>query len=460
MIRPWLLPPGAPVPAVVPSGDAGVEVPEVTPELAREVARLLAAARPGLLKLRTETVLKAVDAAIRDWMDPACPGRREAEAAFAAATGMPAATAPFVVTLEPCAHGAVREWTRAEVTPFEALDGFVPAPGGGMARALGPGLAVLVLPGNVPAVWLPAFFACLAGRSACLLKPAADDPITPAAFVASLVRHLPELAPAVAVLPWRGGDSGVEGEVLGAADAVLAWGGAGSTASLAHRIAPGTDFIAHGPAYAAGAVAREAMNPGKLAAVASDASRDALLFDGRGCLSLTAVFLEKGGLYESSEGAAEFAKAMAAAAAALPGGRPSAAAAAFTQSWRARARARSLAGKGAALFTSPAGLDWTVIYDPDIPLPPATLWRTLWIHPVGKLEDIPGKAAAAAGAPVLHALAFAGPEARRTALADALAPAGLTRVCGFGRLQSPPLSWSGAGSSPFARLLRWVRMEK
>jgi hypothetical protein len=454
--RSWLLPPGAAIPAL----GAG-DVPEVTAATAREVVARLVLARPVLLELGTERILRAVEAAVDEWMGPSCPERREAESAFAAATGMPLATAPFTVPLEPCAHGAVREWVRAEVSALEALDGFVPAPGGGSERALGPGFAVFVLPGNVPGVWLPALIAALAGRTPCLLKPAAADPLTPAAFAGTLIRHLPELAPALAVLPWRGGDAEVEREVLREAEALLWWGGAEVGSSLAGMVSPSCEVVAHGPALAAGAVARESMTPGKLAAVAAGAARDALLFDGRGCLSLSAVFLEQGGLYQPREAAGDFAKAVAAGSAALPPGRPSADAAALTQSWRARARARTLAGRGTVLFASGAGLDWTVIYEPEIALPPVPLWRTLWLHPVDRLDDVPAKAAAPAGGAALHALAFAGPEKRGLALAGALAAGGLTRMCPFGRLQSPPLNWSGAGGiSPFARLLRRVRMEK
>ena len=458
-MRTWILPPGSPVPAVErrQEGALMLESPILTGELIRSVSESLKAARPALFALKTESILRAIEETVKDWSVMDYPPRREAEGAFRAMTGMPAITAPFGVPLEASAHGAVREWVRAEVEPPEALDGFVAVPGEPAYRLAGPSLAVFILPGNIPLTWLPAFYACLVGRTPCLIKPAEDDPITASAFVSTLIRRAPELASAIAVLPWKGGDEAVERAVLENAGAVVAWGGGESVSSLARRVPAGVDLLAHGPATAVGAVAREVMNPGRLAQIAADAARDTFLFDGRGCLSLSTIFIERGGLYETGEAVREMAKLFGRVAGELPPGRPSPEAASLVQSWRGRARARELAGKESALFASAGNLDWTVICDGEIPFSPVPLYRTLWIHPVDSLDDIPKKAVRAG---TVHALAFAGPEARRLKLAGELVPAGLTRVCAFGLLQAPPISWSGMGVSPLRRLLMRTVIEK
>jgi len=458
-MRTWVLPPGSPVPVVErrQEGALLLESPVVTPDLIRTVSAGLVASRSALFAMRTENILRVIEDTIKEWSVMDCPARREAEGAFRAMTGMPGVTAPFGVPLESSAHGAVRDWFRAEVETPEALDGFVASLGGPVFRLAGPALAVFMLPGNIPLTWLPAFFACLLGRTPCLIKPGGDDPMTAAAFVSSIIRRAPELAPAIAVLPWKGGDAGVETAVMENAGVVLAWGGGDAVSSLARRVPPGAGLVAHGPATAVGAVSREAMNPGKLAQVASESARDTLLFDGRGCLSLSAVFLERGGLYETGEAVREIAKEFARVAGELPPGRVAPESASLVQTWRGRMRARELAGKGSMIFTSKGNLDWTVICDGDLAFPPVPLYRTLWIHAVDSLDEIPKKLA---GVGTIHALAFAGPEARRLKLAMDMGPSGLTRVCAFGKLQAPPVSWSSTGVSPLRRLLARIVIEK
>ena len=458
-MRTWILPPGSVVPVVErrQAGALMLESPVVTPEIVRSVTGSLKASRPALFSLKTEFILRAIEDTLKEWSSMDCPARREAEGAFHAMTGMPAVTAPFGVPLEASAHGAVRDWIRAEVEPLEALDGFVSVPGGPAFRLAGPSLAVFILPGNIPLTWLPTFFACLLGRSPCLIKPGEDDPVTASSFISSLIRRAPELASSVAVLPWKGGTGEIERVVMENAGVVVAWGGGDAVASLTNRIPPGVELLAHGPAVAVGVVARESMNPGRFAQIAADAARDALLFDGRGCLSLSTIFVERGGLYETGEAVREMAKVFGRVAGELPSGRPSLESASLVQTWRGRARARELAGKESALSASNSSMDWTVILDGDIAFPPVPLYRTLWIHPVDSLDEIPKKII---GAGTIHALAFAGPEARRFKLAGELVSSGLSRVCAFGKLQAPAISWSSMGVSPLKRLFKQTAIEK
>lgn len=455
-----VLPPGVVAPPVAFHwlGGQSLEAPEPTPALAREVCTRLRAAAPRLAALRSEAILRALDEAVAEWMEPHSESRLAAEEAFCASTDLPRETAPFGPLLETCAGPRFREWARQEVVPFEALDGFAAGGDGAPVRATGPKLAVHILPGNVPLVWLPSFLACVLMRAPCLLKPAQDDPLTPALFVATLVRKLPALAQGLAVLPWAGGDRAMDAGVLQDADAVIVYGGGETVAALARSAAPEARLAAHGPRMAAAAVGREMSGPGRIEPVAMAAARDALVFDGRGCLSLPFVWLESGGLFSPREAAASFARAMDKVAGVYPAGRPDRDAAALTQGWRARARARVIAGKPCAVWTSSRGLDWTVIFDEELPPPDTPLVRTLWLSPVASVDEMPARLAPWDGR--LHAFAWAGPEARRAALCESLVPLGLTRFTALGSLQSPPLSWPHGGTSPFRQFLRWTRMER
>jgi len=455
-----VLPPGIEAPPVAFHwlGDLSLEAPEATPRLARDVAVRLRHAAPRLAALRTDAILRAIDDTVAEWIAPRSEARLAAEEAFCASTDLPRETAPFGPLLEAFAAPRFREWVRQEVVPLEALDGFVPGPDGAPVRATGPGLAVHILPGNVPLVWLPSFLACVVMRAPCVLKPAQDDPLTPALFVATLIRKLPALAAGLAVMPWAGGDAAVESEVLREAAAVIVYGGGETVAALARRLSPEAHLTAHGPRVALAAVGREMTGPGRIEPAAMAAARDALVYDGRGCLSLPAVYLEAGGLYAPREAAESFARAMEKVSHVYPPGRPDRDTAALTQGWRARIRARMIAGKPSRLWASPQGLDWTVIYDEELAAPDASLVRTLWLSPVPSVDDLPARLQDRTGR--LHAFAWAGPESRRAALAEALVPLGLTRVAALGSLQTPPLTWPHGGTSPFRQLLRWTRIER
>ena len=457
-MKAWFFPRGLanPVTEFKTVGSLRVEVPQVTAALAGGIAERLAGAQKVLLEMKTETLLRGMEEVLAEWAAGSSDERKAAQEAFCAAAGTSPATSPFGPLLESVGGTALREWVKAEVNPYEALDGFVKVKGGGMQRAMGPELCVHVLSGNVPLIWLPAFLACVLMRSPCLLKPAARDPVTPALFVQSLAARIPALLETVAVLPWEGGADAVERAVFGAAQAVIAYGSGPSIAGVRRNLGAETAFLAHGPRAAAGVISREAAGPGKLEQLASLAARDALLYDQRGCLSLSALFVEEGGLYEPQEAAAELAKAMEKASAALPAGQLPAGTAAMTQAWRGRIRARALAGGNTALFASRGGLDWTVIYDEKMPPCAQDLARTVWVSPLRRLDDVPDRIRA--WGKRVHAVCFAGPAEKGIALAEMLAPGGLERFVDFGRLQAPGLAWPHGGGSPFRSLLRMTRV--
>ncbi len=438
-------------------GGVAMERPDTTPALALSTTGALAAARPALAALSTDAILRAIDATIAAWIAPGSPERRAAEAAYHVAAGVHPASAPFGPLLDGLRGPAIRDWVRAEIRPAEALDRLTPAADGVAVRAAGPALAFHVLPGNVPLVWLPGVIACLVMRTPCLLKPASADPLTAPLFCAHLASRLPELGDALAALPWAGGDEAIEREVLAAADAVIAFGGGIATGSILRRARPDAVLIAHGPATAAGVIGREFMAPGKLEPLLAACARDALLYDGRGCLTLAELYLEPGGLLTPAEAAPLVAAALERATGLWPAGRADRDAAALTRTWRARVTARRIAGHASRCLAASRDLDWTVLYDDDLPPIDAGLIRTLRVRSIRDAADLP--AALAGRATPVHAVALGLPEPRRRAVSAALGGTGVTRVCAPGALQAPPVTWANGGASPFARLLRWTRIE-
>jgi hypothetical protein len=320
-MKTWFLPPGVPEPKSRP-GPEGLRLPEFEPAEIRLLAQRLKAAQRELLKLRNDALFRAIDEAVSEWTAPDGEARRTAEMSFRQASGLAPATAPFSTVLETCAGPNFREWAKSEVIPLAALEKFTPGFDGIPTRAVGPSLVLHVLPGNVPLVWLPSFLACLFMRSPCLLKPAREDPLSASLFCRTIADKLPVLAPALAAVSWTGGDNTLETELLREAEALIIYGGDEAVLSLATRLAPETKLAAHGPRIAVGAITRETSGPGRLEAIAGAAARDGLLYDGRGCLSLSTIYIEEGGIYSPRESARILAQALADASAVLPAGRP------------------------------------------------------------------------------------------------------------------------------------------
>jgi len=96
-------------------------------------------------------------------------------------------------------------------------------------RRIAPGLRVPVSPPtsspeNVPGLPAISLIHALLVKSACLGKPASEEPVFPALFARSIAAVDAKLARAVAVLPWPGGNYGIEQAAFGASQAVIASG--------------------------------------------------------------------------------------------------------------------------------------------------------------------------------------------------------------------------------------------
>src|SRR5438552_1646479 len=180
----------------------------------------------------------------------------------------------------------------------------------------------------------------------------------------------PVLAATVVTAYWPGGEVAREDAALGRAAVVVATGGDATLAALAPRL--GRRLIAHGPRWSVALVGRA--GAGDVDAIALDTA----LHDQRGCLSPHAVYV--------TDDARAFAERLAAAldglGARLPPG---------PASVDARAAARLVAAEaewapGAAVLGGAGG---TVIYE-DVPaFRPTAGRRTVRVHPLRHVRELP-----------------------------------------------------------------------
>jgi hypothetical protein len=402
----------------------------------------------SLAQRPARSIIDAVAGAAAQWSDPDFLPRRDARDAAAARTGysLPVVDFAFDRLFSSMRGAAIEAIINDELGSLDALDRFVPRPGRPAARALPVGRVCIISSRTTLGVAIvPAIFA-LCAKCPVLVKDREDQLV--GAFFATLAQRLDDFRDAARAQSWKGEDAAFD---AGAFDAVVAFGADSTLARIAGGLPSSTRFIAYGTKASAGYVAREALaSESEASRIASGAARDLVLYDSEGCLSLHALFVERGGRVSPIEFSAMFAAALERTALEFPlGSREPHAAARM-------AHARDLATfrAGNSPVYSDAQCSYLATLDSPVDEPPAFLPRALAIHSI----DAPAEAVAylMRHRIWLEALAIAG---RRDDIIDAALRLGIARITSFGDLQAPPLGDYHGGRPRIAEFVRWVTDE-
>jgi len=413
--------------------------PTVSATELQQLTTSLKAARERVLRQRSvDDVLRVLGVVIDRWLDRDSPWRQRAEAELPEASGFSAAMIRhgLPLLLDPLGAEAVGRLLDGELGGRRSVEELSGTP-----------LIVHVLSGNIPALAAAPIVLSLAIGSAALVKRSHGDPVFPPLLVESIKEVDAHLAECVAAVYWMGGRLDVETVAFGAADLVVASGSDATIADIENRV-PGR-FIGHGHRISFAAIARESLDDAL--AAAQRLAYDATLWDQQGCLSPQLAYVERGGSLPVEEFAEEVGRQLERLAGELPPRRLSLEEQASIQRFRQEAEWRAVRGEEIAMFSSPGGLRWTVVYDGTPAFLPTPLNRTLWIKPVATLNEL-----AAVLTPVRRYLEAAGVAAspeRQDELGKILAAAGVHRVCPLGRMQRPDLTWRPGGRR---RVAEWI----
>jgi hypothetical protein len=291
---------------------------------------------------------------------------------------------------------------------------------------------LVVLASNLPALAVQPLLPALALRRPVLLKSPSAEPRFAPAFLAALARREPRLAAGLAAAVWPGGDQELEAPVLARAGTVIAYGEAEALASLERR-APGR-VVGYGPKTSLAVIGAEAEPEG----VAAGLARDIALFDQRGCLSIAAVYTAG----DAAALAESLARSLTDLADRWPPGPADPAALAAVQQARLEAEMRGLHRPDLPLSAG------TVLVDPVSAFRPSPGLRTVRVHPLESLEDLPEILAPWSGR--LQGAALAGGDA--WPLVPRFAALGFSRFAPPGELQSPDAAWHNGGIHPLRAL--------
>ncbi len=227
---------------------------------------------------------------------------------------------------------------------------------------------------------MPAIFALCAKCDEVVVKDRSDALV--AAFFVTLADEHAAFANVARARAWRGGEDSAEAGIFARADTVVAFGGEEALRAVRAHCGSDTRFVPFGHRAGIGVLARDAA-AALDAASAERIARDALLYDGEGCLSLHALFVEGGG-ETIARASAVLAAACERVAVEFPGGTRSPQRVARVARYRDAAAFRAASGHGTVLRAA----DAVLVVDPPRGDAPPFLPRVLPVIPVAGDDDV------------------------------------------------------------------------
>ncbi len=392
------------------------------------------------------------DAAAR-WRDADYPPRVRATAQIEDRLGY---TMPVVdYALDRLFAGITERTLRAailsELGSVEALDGVVPregvAPRDGAAASWARGVERSVIVSSdttIGVALVPALFA-LCAKSRVVVKDRADALV--GAFFATLAEEHPAFATAAHAATWVGGADSAEAALFAHANVVVAFGSDDALRAIRDRCGVDTRFVGFGHRVSIGRLSANGV--GELdAARADELVRDALLYDGEGCLSLHLLFVTAHGA-DLERIADVLARAGERVAVEFPSGRQSAARATGAAAYRSLARFR--AANDAGFVAEVSGAIVVVATPAD---PPPLVAGVVAVVPIGSDDDV----IAYVRDHQLPVQALGVDRVDATAIALA-AQIEAVRVCALGAMQDPPVAGHHGGEGRILPFIRWIDAE-
>jgi hypothetical protein len=322
----------------------------------------------------------------------------------------------------------------------------------------GPKVTAVISSGNVPGAALPSIVQALLLKSPCLVKTARAEPFLLPLYAQSLARHRPDLADALSVTYWEGGDREIERDLLPTLEALIAFGNEATLESLRSRAPGRVRFLGYGHRISFSAVGRELLtDEGVARDAAQRAAYDLCVFDQQGCYSPQAIFVEAGAMISPAAFAELLGEALDEYGQSISRRSLSAAEAAGIHQYRARMEMRGLSDPEAGLWVSAVGTSWTVALSPTADLEPCVLNRTAVIHPLADLDELP-RLLLARERQLLSVGLGVSPE-RFLELAAQLGAAGVSRITHLGTAQAPNRPEFHDGINALAALARFVTVD-
>jgi hypothetical protein len=441
-----------------------VSFEQLSPEALRLVISSLRDSRDRVIQKRpVKEIIRLLDAAAKQWLDPEYGLRKKAIELISAITGFSPEMVAHSIDEEQSSSRAphLMQALTNELGSPDFLDGFQPNKRlGGFSYAIGPGLTGAIFSSNIPALPHLEVMRSFLTKSACLGRVSAGEPIFLALYAETLLEIDPELASCLAIVYWERGDDECESIFLDSIDYLVAYGGDEQIKRLLKVKPHALEATLHGHGVGFTYLSRGALTRSNLESIARNVSYDFTIFDGHACLCPQACFVETGGEVSSREFAAACNRAMAEWARELPPRRFDLSEASAKYRRREIYLMSEWTADGLEVIAAPEDHSYLILIEHADQFEPSPLDRFFRIVPVDSFSDVERIMKPLREYMQCAAVAL-GPQdtAEYEALHRRLASWGVSRVVPPGIMGRPSMMWRHDGTPCLGKMLRWCDNE-
>jgi hypothetical protein len=290
-----------------------------------------------------------------------------------------------------------------------------------------------IMAGNVVGAGIHEVLLALICGAAVMAKSSSAEPYFLRALAETIARVDPEVANRIAVLSFTRERSDLSARLRALCEKMVVYGD-DSTLEALH----GSGLVGFGSKASGALVAAEALRADERRAAVGALARDVVLFEQRGCLSPSHVFVV--GRREVSQrfSAALGAELEKTARGDFPPARLNLNLAAQIQAVREAARWRKIAGASLDLLEG-GGLQWTIVSEPDARFIVSPGYRTVFVSAVEDVDDFKRRLLGFEGR--IEGFSVADPKSELGGFVSYLRSIGVGWICPPGSAQSPPLMW-------------------
>jgi hypothetical protein len=326
------------------------------------------------------------------------------------------------------------------------------------ALATGSEFLVHVAAGRIPNPTFTSIVLGLLTRSAQFVKCASGSSFLPRMFAHSIYDADPKLGACLEVAEWRGGNAALETALFAEADCVTATGSDKTLAAIRAQLPIKTRFLGYGHRVSFGFVSAEVLYGSRAKTIVVASANDVVAWNQLGCLSPHVIYVEAGGEVSPDKFAVLLAEELERREQTEPRGELPAEHAAVIASRRGIYEVRAAhSPETTQHWCSRNSTAWTVVYEADTRFQMSCLNRFIYVKAVLNLtaalhgaDEIRGK---------VSTVGIAAPEEKANEIAMQLARWGAMRVCPFGQMQNPPLTWRHDGRPALGDLVTWTDYE-
>lgn len=404
-------------------------------------------------------IVRVIDQAILRLLDVNNEDRKRIDTLLPIATGMDATMLRlnFSQYLQTFRALQLHRFIAEDFSNPKMLDEFQPRITGGWTKAVGAELITHIWAGNVPGLPLWSLISGLLVKSGTIGKVSSAEPICASIFAKVLVDIEPRLAGCLSIIWWPNEDMNTAIHLFQQSDIVLAYGGNMALAAVQAQVPVTTRFLPHGHKLSFGMVSAFALSVVRAKRLAAQAALDIVRYEQQGCYSPQMFYVERGAQVSPQEFAQTLCGEMATLAHKYPRTSLSIEEALHIASWRELHEFAMLQSPAVQVLGDKKDAFVVVYSDVPVSLNPSPLNRCVTVVAVDSLLDVMPLLKDQRS--YLQTVGLATDPETLLALGDALAQAGVTRICAIGEMTSPAAGWHHDGRFSLADLVNMVDIE-